>query len=139
MFTLQFMQALWRQCQFGGMRLAGQGYRCKHLATLGFNIALQVRQRATHANKVIYQHILTPCLHYASKLRRASHARETICPRVEHHIGLRYGGVMRPPHSLADFNSKGVRNGIDTFALVGMGADPPQRPCKPDAASLPIH
>lgn len=117
------MQAFWRQRQFGGMGLAGQGYSREHLATLGFDITPQVRQRTAHANEVIYQHVFAPGLHYASKLRRASHARETISACVKHNIDLSDGGVMWPSHGLADFHGKCVRNGIDTLALIGMGTD----------------
>ncbi len=121
------MQSFRRKCQFGGMGFAGQAYRREHLATVRFDIALQVRQRTTHANKVINQYIFGTSLYDTGELCWARHARKTISACVKHHIDLSHACVMRPRDGFADFNRKCVRNGIDTFAFVGMGTD--QRRC----------
>ena len=123
------MQAFRRQCQFGGVGLAGQGYRRRHLATLGFDIASQVGQCAPHAHEVIHQHIFATGLNRTCKFGLSRQSRKPVSTRVLHHVDLGHSRVMRPPHSFADLYGKRFRNRIDTLALIGMGTD--QRGCVP--------
>ncbi len=104
------------------MRLAGQGYRRKHFATLGFDIALQIRQRAAHADEIIDQHVFATALHRASKFRLARQSRKSVSSGVCHHVNLRHAQVMRPTDGLADLHRKRFGNSVYAFALIRMSA-----------------
>ncbi len=85
-------------------------------------MALQVRQCAAHAYEVVDQHVFAPWLYRPGELGLASQPRETIRPRVSHHVDLRHAQVVRPTDSFADLHRKRLGNSVDAFALVRMGA-----------------
>ena len=77
-FYPQFLQPFWRQRQFGGVGFAGQANRRKHLAAFGFDRALQVGQRATHAHEIIDQHVFATGLNRTGKFGLPRQARKPV-------------------------------------------------------------
>ncbi len=123
MFCSQFVQALWRQCQFGGMGFTGQGYRSQYFAALGFDIAFHVRQRTTHANKIIHQNVFATLLNGPLKFRLTRQPGKSVSPSVSNHIDLHHPRVMRPAHGFTDLYGEYFRYCVDAFTFVSMGTD----------------
>jgi len=123
MFFPQFVKPRGRQCQFGRVRFARQANRCKHPATIGLDVALQVRKRAAHAHKVVHQYVVNPGLYNAGEFGLPRHTRKAICPGVSHNVHLCHANVVWPAQGFADFNRKALWDGVDAFSLVRMRAD----------------
>ena len=86
-------------------------------------MALQVRQCATHAHKIIHQYINAPGLHWAVEFSLARQTPKTVGPRMEDNVGLNNSGFRRPPENLTQALCKDFRNCIDAFAFKCVCAD----------------
>ena len=117
MFFSQFMQALRRWCQLGRVGLARQSDRGQDPSPLRFGIALQVRQSATHTDKVIDQHIFTGGHHLTLKFSLSSQPPKAIGAGVAHHVGLNNPRIHWPTQHLTELVCKHFRNGIDAFSF----------------------
>ena len=105
------------------MGLARQADCRQHLAAFGFDVTFQVRERAAHAHKVVYQNIFTTCPDNASEFSLPRHTRKAICACMCHHVDLRYRRVVWPSYGFADFNGKCIWNGIDAFSFISVCTD----------------
>ncbi len=122
MFFSQFVQALRRWCQLGRMGLASQSDCGQDPSTLRFDIALQVRQGATHTDKVIDQHIFAAGRHLALKFSLSGQPPKAIGTSVANHVGLNNPGIHWPFQHLTKLVCKHFRNGVDAFSLKRMCA-----------------
>ena len=123
MFRSQFMQAFRCGGEFGGVRFASQRNSRQHFATIGLDVAAQVRQRATHANKVIDHDIFATGLDGPRKFSLPSEPRKPISPCVSHHVDLKHAGIDGPAQHFAQLVSKDFWDGIHPFFFVGVGTD----------------
>ncbi len=123
MFQPQFLQSFWRECQFGGVGLASQGYSPKHFAAFEFDIALEICQRAAHTHKIVDKNVFCTMGHVASKSGLPRQSGKPIRPGVEHDVGLINVGIHRPIQYLVEQICKDFWNGIDRATLKRMRTD----------------
>ena len=123
MFVPQFMQTLWRQCEFGGVWFTRQGYRRHNMPAVGFDIAFQVRQCAAHPDKVVYQHVIPTLADRPIEVRLPCQSPKAIGPCMGHHIDLNYARIDRPLQHFAQLIRKDFRDGVDAFTFKGMCTD----------------
>lgn len=128
MFCSQFVQAFLRRGQSGRVELAGQGNRREHTAPVRFDVALEVRQRSTHADEVINKYVVAASHHGAVECRLPRQPQESAGAGMAHHIGLDHVAINGPARHAPQEVGKHFGNGIDTFALQCVGADQRWRP-----------
>jgi len=83
----------------------------------------KVRQRTSHADKVVDHHVIGASRYRAIESRLPRQTGETVCSGMRHNVGLDHAVVDLP----AEFPSHHIRqhlgNRIDPLALIGMGAN----------------
>ena len=104
------------------MGLAGQGYRRKYPAALRLDIALQIRQRAAHAHKIIHQHVFASRSHRAFEFGLSGQPPKPVGSGMGHHIDLHHPCIDGPSQHFSELVGKYLGNSVDAFALEGMRA-----------------
>lgn len=105
------------------MGFARQGDSGQYLATMRLDMTAQVRERATHTDEIIHQHIIGSGKNRSVELGLPCEPGETIRAGVPNHVNLYHARIDRPPQPFAQLVSKNLGYGIDPFALKRVGAD----------------
>lgn len=99
------------------MGLASQGYRRQHLATIGFDKAFEISQRAAHTHKIIYQNIFCPRAYGASKSGLSRQSGKTIGSSVKYDVSLIDVVIYGPIQHFVKQISKNFWNSVNSPTL----------------------